>query len=55
MEPITTAGLVAGPAEPVSPRREAVRSIRAILRRQDASEDEDIDALEALIELSRGD
>lgn len=51
MEPITTAGLEAGP--PSNPRRDLIKSIRAVLRRQDATEDEDVDALEALLELSK--
>lgn len=53
MEPIFTAGLdsLAPPAS--NPRRELIKGIRAVLRRTDATEDEDVDALEALLELSK--
>lgn len=52
MDAITTAGMEA-PSVPSNPRRELVKGIRAVLRRADATEDEDVDALEALIELSK--
>lgn len=53
MEPITTAGLDSLAPSAPSPRRELIKNIRAVLRRQDATEDEDLDALEALVELSK--
>jgi hypothetical protein len=44
----------AQPEQPASsPRREAIRLIRATLRKQDASEDELDDAYEALLELAK--
>lgn len=52
MEPITTAGLDSL-APPTNSRRELIKGIRAVLRRTDATEDEDIDALEALVEMSK--
>ncbi len=52
MEIITTAGM--GPSTPATdPRRELIKGIRQVLRRPDATEDEDVDALEALIEMSK--
>jgi hypothetical protein len=54
MEPIMTAGLdglVA--AQAPSPRREHIRSISKVLANQAATEDERLDALEALVELSK--
>lgn len=52
MEPIVTAGLDSqAPAS--DPRRELIRSISKVLRKQDATEAEHEDALEALVELSR--
>lgn len=53
MEPITTAGLDAAPQPQSNPRRELIRGIRKILRNPAATEDEDVDALEALIEMSK--
>jgi hypothetical protein len=53
IEPIVTAGLGIQLAPASNPRRDLVKGIRAVLRRQDATEDEDVDALEALIELSK--
>lgn len=53
MDIITTAGMESQPAQATNPRRELIKGIRAVLRRQDASEDEDVDALEALIEMSK--
>lgn len=50
MEPVFTAGLEVTPA---NPRRELLKGVRAVLRRTDATEDEDVDALEALIEMSK--
>ena len=52
MEPIVTAGLEPL-AAPSNPRRDLIKGIRAVLRRSDATEDEDVDALEALIEMSK--
>jgi hypothetical protein len=61
---VKTAGLQAalasvGPSAqekaPTSPRRQRVQLIRQVLRKQDASDDEMDDALEALIELSKDD
>lgn len=54
-ELITTAGVaVAGPnAGAPNPKREAVRAIRAVLRRQESTDDEVDDALEALLELGK--
>jgi hypothetical protein len=52
MEPIFTAGLESAPAAS-NPRRDLIKGIRAVLRRSDATEDEDVDALEALIEMSK--
>jgi hypothetical protein len=52
---IKTAGLqeaVAAQAS-ASPRREAIRLIRSTLRKQDASDEEVDDALEALLELAK--
>lgn len=56
---ISTAGL-GGPVELTGPNtaapnptREAVKAIRAVLRRAEASDDEVDDALEALIELGK--
>lgn len=50
---ITSAGLES-PGQPTSnPRRELIKGIRAVLRKTDATEDEDVDALEALIEMSK--
>jgi hypothetical protein len=51
VEPIFTAGLEEGPV--ANPRRDLIKGIRAVLRRTDATEDEDVDALEALVELSK--
>lgn len=50
MEPITTAGM---DSLAPNPRRELVRGIRKVLRNPSATEDEDVDALEALIEMSK--
>ena len=50
-EPITTAGRER--SIPTSPRRDAIRLIRAALRKQDASDDEVDEALEALVELAK--
>lgn len=52
LEPITTAGFDPASA-PTNPRRDLIKGIRAVLRRADATEDEDVDALEALIEMSK--
>ena len=51
--PILTAGL-ADPQPPANPRREAIKAIRAKLRQADATDDEVDDALEALVELTKG-
>ena len=51
IEVITSAGL--DPATPKNPRRDLIKGIRAVLRKTDATEDEDVDALEALVELSK--
>ena len=53
MEPVTTAGLDVPAFQPPNLRRELIKGIRAVLRRPDATEDEDVDALEALIEMSK--
>lgn len=53
MEPIITAGLDSLAPQSTNPRRELIKGIRAVLRRADATEDEDVDALEALLELSK--
>jgi len=58
MDAITNAGLEAmgvpsTPVSTVNPRREILKSIRSVLTNQAASEDEHIDALEALIEMSK--
>jgi hypothetical protein len=50
--PITTAGQAAEPAA-TSPRREAIKAIRAKLRQSDITDDEYDDALEALVELTK--
>lgn len=53
LDPIVTAGM-SGPVAPTqNPRRDIIKGIRAVLRRTDATEDEDVDALEALIEMSK--
>lgn len=54
MEPILTAGLD-GPVSSVAPnpRREHIRNISKVLANQAATEDERLDALEALVELSK--
>lgn len=52
MEPITTAGLTSL-SPPTNQRRELIKGIRAVLRRPDATEAEDVDALEALVEMSK--
>lgn len=53
-EIIDTAGRAPLPVAPVSnPRREAIRVIRQVLRKQDASDDELDDAYEALVELAK--
>lgn len=54
LEPIVNAGLDSKPPETSSPRRELIKSIRAVLRNTGATESEDVDALEALLELSKG-
>lgn len=53
MDVITTAGLDTPAQAPSNPRRDLIKGIRAVLRRTDATEDEDVDALEALIEMSK--
>lgn len=53
MEPIITAGQDFAAPEADSPRRTLIKGIRAVLRRVDATEAEDLDALEALVELSK--
>jgi hypothetical protein len=52
---ITTAGLEAAFSSDtrVNRRKEAIKEIRSKLRRQDATDDEWDDALDALIELSQ--
>jgi hypothetical protein len=58
-EVVDTAGLApekgADPAGvgPTDPRREAIRAVRAVLRKADAGDDEFDDALEALLELAK--
>lgn len=51
-EPIKTAGR-AMPAPQANPRKDALRLIGRTLRKQDATEDEVTDALEALAELTK--
>jgi len=51
-ELIFSAGL-AEAAKPTSTRRDAIKMIRATLRKQESSDDEVDEALEALIELSK--
>lgn len=54
MEAIFTAGLDSlAPPVQTNPKREAIKTIRAVIRRQDATDDEVDDALEALVELSK--
>lgn len=55
-EVITSAGLasVEMPA-PSDPRKDAIRSVRAVIRNPKSTDADIDDALEALIELSRGD
>jgi hypothetical protein len=48
-----TAGLDSSAVPQVNPRRELIKSIRSVIRRQDATDDEMDDALEALVELSK--
>lgn len=50
--PVVSAGLTL-PVEATSTRREAIRLIRATLRKQESSDDEVDEALEALVELSK--
>jgi hypothetical protein len=50
MDIITSAGLVSAP---VDLKRAALREIRAVLRRQDATDTEIEDALESLVELAK--
>jgi hypothetical protein len=53
---IDTAGLTpaSAPSQPVeNPRRAAVRAIRLVLRKPDATDDELDDAYEALLELAK--
>lgn len=56
-EVVKTAGLqealVSSATYPSSPRRDAIKLIRATLRNQAASDEEVDDALDALIELSK--
>jgi hypothetical protein len=53
-EVIFTAGkLVAGPVATSSPRKEAIRQVRSVIRNPQATDDEVEDALEALLELSK--
>lgn len=52
-EAITTAGKALGPVAQPDVRREAVKRVREVLRRADASDDEVEDALEALVELAK--
>jgi hypothetical protein len=53
-EPIVTAGLAPAAPEPTeNPRRQLIKGIRAVLRNTNATEAEDVDALEALLELSK--
>jgi len=49
--PILDAGKEAAPA--ADPRKDAIRSIRATLRKSDATDDEVDGALEALLELAK--
>jgi hypothetical protein len=51
-EVIDTAGL-AEPVATADPRKEAVKAIRAVLRKADATDEEYEDALEALAEMAR--
>lgn len=51
-EVIDTAGRADAPP-PVDPRREAIKAVRAVLRKVSATDDEVDDALEALVELSK--
>jgi hypothetical protein len=53
--PITTAGMGEPEAARPDPRKEAFRIVARTLRSQEASEDETVDALEALALLSRED
>lgn len=53
MEPILTAGLDSLAPVPSNPRREHIRNISKVLANQAATEDERLDALEALVELSK--
>lgn len=50
-EPITTAGRDEAPQ--ADPRKEAIRHIRSIMRKPDATDDEVDGALEALLELAK--
>lgn len=50
-EPILTAGRDEAPA--ADPRKDAIRHIRATLRKADATDDEVDGALEALLELAK--
>lgn len=56
-QPVTSAGLQSAIAAqapaPSSNRRAAIQLIRQTLRKQDATDDEMDDALEALVELSK--
>ena len=54
-EVFTSAGLAptSTPAPDSSPRREAIRAVRAIIRDPKATDADVEDALEALVELSR--
>jgi hypothetical protein len=48
-----TAGLDGSASGQTSPRREHIRNISKVLANQAATEDERLDALEALVELSK--
>ncbi len=51
-EPILTAGLMDTKPQP-SPRRDAIRAVRAVMRNPKSTDEDVDDALEALVELSK--